>query len=215
MRGFLDLGMHTEALTLAREFLRRDPLETSAFNAALDGLLVSEDRLTRWTRLVESAYARLPKRARRQAKSAIFNFYYSIREFEKAASFIPKRLSEPTAVLDVAFAIDTLVYLNRLKEARVWVRRVTRRENHSVDSWEGGVLLSRVAEFYAEVCDFEQAIRLLEPLRTHRGVAESAILGIVELRVAQGLRAIQEGLTALREMNASPDLDLAVMDSRR
>ncbi len=133
MRGFVDLGMPAEALTLARGFLRRDPLETSAFNAALDGLLVSQDRLTRWTRLVESAYARLPKRARREVKSAIFNFYYSIREFEKAASLIPKRLREPIAVLDIAFAIDTLVYLNRLKEARVWVRRVERHGNLSVD----------------------------------------------------------------------------------
>ena len=129
--------------------------------------------------------------------------------FSELDSLCP-RGPEPIAVLDVAFAIDTLAYLNRLKEARVWVRRVTRRENLSVDSWEGGVLLSRMAEFYAKVCDFEQAIRLLEPLRTHRGIDESAILGIVELRVAQGLRAIQEGLTALREMNASPDPELAV-----
>jgi len=51
---------------------------------------------------------------------------------------------------------------------------------------------------------------LFESLRTHRGVAESAILGIVELRVAQALRAVNEGFAALREMNASPDPELAV-----
>ena len=92
MRGYVDLGMHAEALALARRFLQRDPLEVGAFNAAIDGLQVAEDRLKRWTRLVESAYARLPKKAKRLAKSAMFNFYYTANDLEKAVAFIPKRL---------------------------------------------------------------------------------------------------------------------------
>ena len=141
--------LHTEALTLAREFLRRDPLETSAFNAALDGLLVSQDRLTRWTRLVESAYARLPKKAKRRAKSAMLSFYHSANDLEKAVAFIPKRLDGSVETLDVAFGIDVLVSMNRLEEARVLVRNVIRGRNLACDEWVGGVLHSRSAEFYA------------------------------------------------------------------
>src|SRR5438093_8010624 len=115
MRGYVDLGMHTEALALARRFLQRDPIEVGAFNAALDGLLVAEDRLKRWARLVESAYARLPKMAKRRGKSAMFNFYYSANDFEKAVAFIPKRLDGSVETLDVAFGIDVLGSVSRLE----------------------------------------------------------------------------------------------------
>jgi len=36
IRGCIDLGMQREVFRLARRFLKRDPLEPEAFNAALD-----------------------------------------------------------------------------------------------------------------------------------------------------------------------------------
>jgi len=78
------------------------------------------------------------------------------------------------------------------------------------EEWSLGILKMSLAEFYARVGDWEQAIEFWQPLRTHRGLAESAILGIVEARLAQALRAVREGLAALREMQANPDPELAI-----
>jgi hypothetical protein len=124
--------------------------------------------------------------------------------------FIPKRLDDSVDAQDAAFAIDVLTNLNRLDEARVWVNRVMRRGNLVCDSWVGGLLQNRVAEFLARVGDWEATIELLEPLRTHRAVAESALVAVVELRLAQALRAVGEGRAALGIMQADPDPQLAI-----
>src|SRR5438046_3453616 len=102
MRGYIELGMQHEALQLARRFLKRDPLEPEAFNAALDGLLSHCDRLKRWAPVVESAYARLSKRGQLQVRPATLAFWYSLKEFEKAAAFIPKRLDGSVEAQEVA-----------------------------------------------------------------------------------------------------------------
>ena len=83
--------MQREVLRLARRFLKRDPLEPEAFNAALDSLLVHCDRLKHWAPVVESAYARLSKRGQLRVRSPMLSFWYSLQEFEKAAASIPKR----------------------------------------------------------------------------------------------------------------------------
>ena len=210
MRGYIELGMQHEALQLARRFLKRDPLEPEAFNAALDGLLSHCDRMKRWAPVVESAYARLSKRGQLQVRPATLAFWYSLKEFEKAAAFIPKRLDGSVEAQDVAFGIDVLLNLNRLGEARIWVRKVSRSSNLACNEWQGGLLQSVLAECYARDGDWERAIQLLEPLRTHRAIAESAIPEIVELRLAQALQAVNEGFAALREMAANPDPELAV-----
>jgi len=132
-------------------------------------------------------------------------------DFEKAAAFIPKRLDSTMSATDVAFAIDTTLGLGRLDEARKLIRNFERfGQNMMVDDWTGGVLQSRIAEYFARVGDYERAIHLWEPLRTHRGVAESAILELVELRIALAVRAVNEGFSALRELRANPDPELAV-----
>jgi len=210
MRGYIELGMQHEALHLARRFLKRDPLEPEAFNAALDGLLSHCDRLKRWAPMVESAYTRLSKRGQLLVRSAALGFWYSLNEFEKAAAFIPKRLDGSVDAQDVAFGIEVLLNLNRLREARVWVRKTIRSSTLACNEWQGGLLQSVLAEFYARDRDWERAIQLLEPLRTHRAIADSAILGIVELRLAEALQALNEGFAALREMAANPDPELAV-----
>jgi hypothetical protein len=140
----------------------------------------------------------------------MLSFYWSVGDLERAAAFIPKRLDGSLDAQDAAFAIDVLTNVNRLDEARVWVRRVMRRESLFSDPWVGGLLQSRVAEFLARVGDWEAAIEVLEPLRTHRAVAESATVAVIELRLAQALRAVGEGLAALREMQADPDPELAI-----
>ncbi|HYT60606.1 MAG TPA: hypothetical protein VEL06_10560 [Haliangiales bacterium] len=210
MRGHIDLGMQHESLRLARRFLKREPLEPGAFIAAIDALLVHCDRLKRWAPLVEVSHARPSKDGQLRARSAMLSFWYSLNEFGKAAAFIPKRFDGSVDAREVAFVIDLLLNLNRLEDARVWVRKVKRSPNLACDEWVGGLLQSRLAEFYARDGDWERAIQLLEPLRTHRGIAESVILGIVGLRVAQALRAVNEGFAALRGMTANPDTELAV-----
>jgi len=210
IRGYIDLGMQREVLGLARRFLKRDPLEPEAFNAALDGLLVHGDRLKRWTRSVESAYARLPRKAKRDAISMMLAFYHSTREFEKAQAFVPKRLDFTVNIQDLAFGIDVFIEINRLDDAWKLVRRVIKTVDLTEEGWSIGILKRSLAEFYARVGDWEQAIEFWQPLRTHRGLAESAILGIVEARVAQALRAVREGLAALREKQANPDPELAI-----
>ena len=210
IRGYIELGMQREALGLARRFLKRDPLEPEAFNAALDGLLVQGDRLKRWSRTVESAYARLTRKAKRDASSMMLAFYYSTGEFANAQALVPKRLDATVSFQDLAFGIEVFTEMNRLNDASKLVRRVIKRVDLTQEEWSLGLLMGSLAEFYARIGDWEQAIEFWQPLRTHRGLAESAILGIVEVRVAQALRAVREGLASLREMRANPEPALAI-----
>jgi len=210
IRGYIDLGMEREVFSLARRFLERDPLEPEAFNAALDGLLVHGDRLKRWSRTVESAYARLPHKAKGAVTSMMLAFYYSTREFDKAQALIPKRLDAAVNIQDLAFGIDLLTEMNRLDDAGKLVRRVIKTVDLTEEERSLGILKRSLAEFYARAGEWEQAIEFWQPLRTDRGLAESAILGIVEARLAQALRGVREGLAALREMQANPDPELAI-----
>ena len=211
MRGYVDLGMHTEALRLVRKFLRRDPIEPEAFEAALDGLMVSGDRFRRWARHVESAYSRLSTTAKRDASWWMLRFYYWANDFGKAVTFIPTRPYVSIEVLDFAFAIDILVSLNRIDEARTWVHKAMSAGILCRNTWQGGVLESRIAEFHAAVGEWEDPITIYRRLRTHRAVAESSIEGIVQLRLAQALDEVSKGFAALREMRAKPDRELIVI----
>ncbi len=137
-------------------------------------------------------------------------FYYSTREFDKAQEFVPKRLDFTVNIQDLAFGIDVLTEMNRLDDAGKLVRRVIKTVDLKEEERSLGILKRSLAEFYARAGEWEQAIEFWQPLRTDRGLAESAILGIVEARLAQALRAVREGLAALREMQANPDPELAI-----
>lgn len=57
LEGCLHLGMERETLRLAGRILRSQNLNATAFNSAVNALLICEDRLGRWLGRVESAFA--------------------------------------------------------------------------------------------------------------------------------------------------------------
>src|SRR5206468_2871684 len=136
----------------------------------------------------------------REAITMMLAFYYSTREFEQAQEFIPRRLDATVNIQDLAFGIDVLMEMSRLDDASKLVRRVIKTVDLTEEDWSLGVLNKSLAEFFGRIGDWDQAIAFWQALRTNRGLAEWAILGIVEARLAQALRAVCEGLAAVREM---------------
>ena len=124
LAGWVELGKKDEALKLARRIFRQRTIRPEAFNEAVDALVTLADALKRWSPVVESAYARLTKRAQRAVRHSMLNFYYSADNFESARCFIPRRFEREANLLDLAFGLDTLLELGRIEDAGRVARRV-------------------------------------------------------------------------------------------
>src|SRR5712675_1810216 len=109
--GFVEMGMHREALRKARRLLKNNPITAAQFNAAVDAAFTQADRLKLWEPPVESAYARLPKRDQRAAWSSMLSFHYSNRNYEAASRFIPRRFDGESDVTEMCFAYDVWLEL--------------------------------------------------------------------------------------------------------
>ena len=95
-------------------------------------------------------------------------FYCSRGDFEKAQALVPKRLDATVNIQDLAFGIEVLTEMNRLDDAWKLVRRVIKTVDLREEEWSLGILKRSLADFYAQVGDWEQAIEFWQPLRTHR-----------------------------------------------
>src|SRR5256885_306394 len=102
--GMVDLGMKREALRTARRALEEPRVTTQLFGSAMNAILTHQDRLKTWRRVVEAAYARLPKRRQRTVHFWMLSFHYSTRDYEAASRFIPRRFDGECGLTELAFA---------------------------------------------------------------------------------------------------------------
>src|SRR5579863_9440910 len=91
LRGFSEIGMANEALSVAKGILRKKSIELRDFCEAVDVILIHADHLKPWRARVERAYGRLNEDGKRLSATKILNFYVSIGAWKEAYDFIPRK----------------------------------------------------------------------------------------------------------------------------
>ncbi|MCL5097996.1 MAG: hypothetical protein M1608_10810 [Candidatus Omnitrophica bacterium] len=212
LEGLVGLGMKGQALRLVRRHFRGDSIDPDSFCAGLNAILTVVDGLKPWRPLVEAAYQKLSKRGKRQSRYMMLYFYCSLHDYKAAYHFLPRRFVGPMSAADLMFALDTLLALGRLEEAKPVVRKAVNALD-SLGNVEGrAMLVSSIAEYLSEVHAWEPAIRLWEGLQKDSLMAESAIFGLLNLhlhRIRQTIRSARDSLKHLRH-NPDPEIEIVL-----
>ncbi|MEN9602616.1 MAG: hypothetical protein RIS56_2222 [Verrucomicrobiota bacterium] len=154
LEGCLHLGMEQESLKLAGRILRTHNLYATAFDSAVNSLLICEDQLRRWLGRVESAFTALSRRDQRKSATAMFNFYVSLSRWNEAARFLPRR---PATSEQLLFSMWTLLHLRRMEEAELIYRASVRKFRRVEDEFEQSCLLEAIGSYWAQNRDWGAA----------------------------------------------------------
>jgi hypothetical protein len=171
----------------------------------MDAILTLADATKPWRPLVEAAYAKLSQPEKRKARFTMLSFYASVHDNQAAYRFIPRRFVGPFTPVELAFAIETLVALNKLDEARPVVRKAVRLLDSLATAEGRAMLKSSIATYLSQVHQWEEAIHLWEGLLQDRLMAESAILDLLALHLRRTLATIRSARKALDHLRQNPD----------
>jgi tetratricopeptide (TPR) repeat protein len=199
LEGCLHLGMEREALRLAGKILSRHNLNASAFNSAINALLICEDRLARWLGRVESAYAALGRRDQQKSAKAMFNFYVSLNRWTEAARFLPRR---PATAEGLLFSMWTLLNLRRIEEAEPLYKASIRMFRRVEDEFEQSCLLEAIGCYWAQNRDWGAAEYACQRGADCWPFAPQAWQRLVKIQAARGWQMATE-LSALIDQECS------------
>jgi hypothetical protein len=137
-------------------------------------------------------------------------FYHSLRDYQKALEFIPRRLAGRRALAELAFALDTFVALGYVKKADALVPVCLRQLRKWSGSNEVKVLLHSLADYFASKRGWEDAILLWQEVISDDVLGPQAFVEIAAARAEQARQTINQGLSHIASLrNAAPD-DLAI-----
>ena len=193
LEGCLHLDMEREALRLAGRILRAANINAIAFNSAVNALLICEDRVGRWLRRVESAFAALSRRDQRRCSTAMFNLYVSLNRWTDAARFLPRR---PATAEELLFSMWTLLNLRRMEEAEPLYRASVRKFKQVEDEVEQSCLLEAMGCYWAQNRDWGAAEYACERGADCWPFAPQAWQRLVKIQAARGWQMATE-LSAL------------------
>ncbi len=106
LKGCAELGLHREALRVARRILNQSTITVARFEAAMGAVLVVGNRLSRWRKTVGEGYARLSPSEQRRVRFWMLSFYHAAEDYRSAGQFIPEKFRGPFDLVELAFAWD-------------------------------------------------------------------------------------------------------------
>jgi hypothetical protein len=139
LEGFIELGMGTESLKLARRILAWRKPSAAAFQSALRALLIFEDHLQRWVTRVERSFDTLNSLEQGKCGSAMFSFFVSLARWERASRYRPKN---PKSDEELMFSMWTCLNLRQIDEARSILNSCCRRLRRTTDPFALSCLLT-------------------------------------------------------------------------
>ncbi len=200
MDGHSNLGMHKEALEIARTILSRQRLKAVAFNGSLSVILVGGDNIETWKTLIQTAYGRLSKRGQQQVRDSMLGYYYSIKDMKTAEKFISHKPSELWISMSVLLETGDL---DRAGKIFKLCRRLLPRTTKSFDR---SALLAPMAYYCERIGRLEQAenywllaSELDEPL------LQNALSGLVKIQAVRALEFIRQGLIQIEKFKENTD----------
>ena len=210
LEGYLELGMTKETLTVARAILKQHPVIASSFCQAVTALLIKADKLKPWQLLIENTYDSLNRKEKKQAAIEMLHFYVSIKDWKKAANFVPKRTNDP---MDLLFSMWTWLELKEIEKAKIICKKCLRllRKVDPDDDFVASSLLEAVASYHAQTGDWHQAERVWKYGRKYPWFAENAWEGLVRLHAYRGFLEANNAFESVKGKDFLEDKNLALM----
>jgi hypothetical protein len=217
LEGLTQLGMKNEALTMSFCLLSEEPAKAETFAAALDAILSHVTQMKPWKKLVENAYRRLSKTGKKKVRFLMLSFECGLGNYRVAVDFLPKHFSGKMALVELLFAMETMLALDRMDEAR----KIARKCLHGIERAENLEMRQlfnlALAAYLARVKRWNAAVVLWEELLRSDIGAENAIYGLVNIGLAHSLDAVTQGLAAIqsRKKHLSPAITFVTPDEER
>jgi len=200
MTGYLELGMHQNALNKARMVLSRERLNADEFDEAIWAILIAEGECKPWENLVKAAYDRLSESDKQEARGAMLSYYTTIKDMEKAANFIPDDLTNPTFLMQSMWA---LLETKRLDEAETIFERCREMET---DAEGAGLncLLTAMADYCQQTGQLAEAERYwLRSSELDEPMVQNALSGRVKIQVVRALGHVWRGLEQIGQFKGN------------
>lgn len=205
LKGFIELGMKNDALTVSFCILGENPINAESFDAALNAILSHVDQMKPWKKHVEKAYGRLSKRGKIRVRFLMLAFECGLNNYRVAVDFLPKHFSGKLSLVELLFAMETMLALNRMDEAKIiaqkCIRGIARAENPEMKQ----LFKMALASYLARIQEWSAAVVLWEELLHSDIGAESAIYGLVNIGLAHSLDAVTKGLAAVQALKKRLD----------
>lgn len=202
--------MKREALRLARQNLKSREIKADSFNRSVNVILFQADRPKSWSALIERAYARMPRREQHLARSWMFAYCYCLKDYARAARFVPRRFKGACDPHHLALATDTMRELGNRRETKRLARRLPRAIREAGNPTEQAMLSNSLAEYLASEGRWQQAIRIWESVLSDSIFMENAVSGIMLVHVARALKTVHSGLRLLGKFKSQPDPQLEI-----
>jgi hypothetical protein len=175
--------MQQDALRVARELLTIRPVHPFVFFEALSAVLIQADRLHHWRKSVEKAYAEIQPIFQPLIASQMLGFYVSLKQWQKAEQFLPKR---PTSVEELTFAMWTWLHLGQIKKAATIERKCLKMLKVTNDGFVGSMLLDALGDYYAQTGDWNSAETASVASPPQEPLFDNAVTRLVEIQAVRG-----------------------------
>ncbi len=207
LSGFVELGMGREATAVVRQLLRSPRIKAVEFTEALSALQTHGSRLKRLKPLIEAAYARLSARDKRAVRSDMLGFYFTLQDWQSAYPFLPARAKHPA---DLMFAMETLLNLRKVDEAKRIRKMCLRMLEHPMDTFNRAALFSALGDYHAQRAEPGAAEEYFFEMAQDEVFAPSAAKAIFEIAALRGLLQVWAAQLGLNEFRQRATDDLAI-----
>lgn len=205
MEGLISLGMKTDALKLARRYLRDSPINARLFNGALNAIMTLADKTKPWVKTVETAYDRLPKREQPAVRWLMMAFRSACRDHAGVLGLVPKRFTREFTLEELQCAMEAALELNdkKLMDKLVGhLPRYAKTPNAPLTQFQSSLCF---AEYLARKGRWDDALVLLQDVQGNEILSQNAVYGIVELHVARALVVLRQGFELIEKFQQNFD----------
>ena len=142
----------------------------------------------------------------------MLNFYSDTDQHEQVIQFIPRRIDNS---IDLLCAMDAFLALDLLQEAKSIAKKCANWLKTGDDTFSTGLVIRALADYQARVGNWESAGTLFSRLHRYPLMPEHSILGLVRLRLAMTLAAVNTGKNTLNRLKKAydPEAELSVPDN--
>jgi hypothetical protein len=191
---YCEMGMEIDAAKLASEILACPSLTGVEVQSSLLAVLSVSDSLRRYRDVVETAHARLPARTRKKVGPTMLGFYCSMRAsllLQRSLCRLGHR-SLVNCLFDVDISPD-----GPASQSAALVKLCERQLQIERDGQALNVLHDWLSNYYGHTGERGMVLDHWSKMRLDEPFGDNALIGMVEIRVADAIRTARAGIKAL------------------
>lgn len=212
--GYVGAGMKKEALRLVRRLLKAPTVAAPTFAEAVHAILILADKVKLWKALVESAYARIPKRKRGLVRFWIMSVRNVCDDAEGVLQLIPKRFTGKWALLELIWAVEATFATGRDELMNTLASRLLRIVDKAQDPPTQALLSLCLAELFARwgAWAWDDAIGMANEAQECSAFLQRAVGTTVDIHVARALKAVRWGFIKIKLLRRQfdPEVELTI-----